>query len=365
MNSQIYKASQPVYDIAKSWDYNYQKGPFFKGPYPPIPKKAEWEFLGHKLISPLGIAAGPLPNAKWLITYAKLGYGSLIQKTVRSSAHKSHPSPNIVYVESNRKKIAKSDTLVGFKKYNGSLEKLSITNSLGNPCKSPKEWMQEAKKTKQVIKKGQLFGISVYGTQKEKTTLEELAKDYAKVAKMAKEAGAQFIEANLACPNVKGSENPFLYRDPESVMGISRAIKFTIGNLPLVLKIGYFESFKNLLDVLKAAKGHFEAISAINTIPKKVLDKNGKQILPGRDTSGICGFVIKDYGIKMVEDLIKAKKLAKYNFEVIGVGGVMRPQDVSNYLNAGANHVHSATAVMWNPYLAYETNQYLKNHHGS
>ncbi len=151
-----------------------------------------------------------------------------------------------------------------------------------------------------------------------------------------------------------------MYKDPESVAQVSREIKKVIGNTPLVLKVGYFEKQKDLMNVLKAAKGYFEAIAAINTIPKKVVDKSGRQILPQRDISGICGWVIKDYGIKTVEDLVIVRKQLRQKFEIIGVGGVMSPKDVVDYLNAGANHVQSATAVMWNPYLAYQTDQFFK-----
>src|SRR3989344_8555507 len=94
-----YKVTKPTYHLNKSWEYNYKQGPNFKGPYPPFPKEAKWTFLGHKLVSPLGIAAGPLPSAKWMIPYLKLGYGSITQKTVRSKAHKSHPYPNITFVK--------------------------------------------------------------------------------------------------------------------------------------------------------------------------------------------------------------------------------------------------------------------------
>lgn len=355
-----YKATKPTYDITKSWEHNYSKGPFFKGPYPPLPKDTKWEFLGYKLISPLGIAAGPLPNAKWLSTYAKLGYGSLIQKTVRSVNHPSHKAPNIVYVDIKKGlDLNINKPITGFKTYKGETKKLSITNSFGNPSKDPKVWTKETKKARKMLSKNQILGVSVYGTEHEKTTLGELAKDYAKTARLAKAAGAMFIEANLACPNVKGSENPFLYKDKNSVVAVSAEIKKSIGNIPLILKIGYFDSKENLLDVLSSAKKYFDSISAINTIPKKVVDKNSRQILPNRDISGICGYGIKEYGIKMVKTLKEAKKKIKKNFEIIGVGGVMEPQDVQEYLKAGANHVQSATAVMWNPYLAHELDQYL------
>lgn len=351
-----YKATKSAYYVDKSWEYNYDKGPNFKGPYPPLPKEKKWQLLGYKLISPLGVAAGPLPNAKWMVPYLKLGYGSIVQKTVRSSAHKSHPAPNITFVKKGEKLKLDSKPLIVETKINDTIENLSITNSFGNPCKDPKVWAKEAAKTRKATKSGQLFGVSVYGTSEEGMTLEELAEDYAKTAALAKKAGAMFIEANLACPNVSGAENPFLYKDAKAVSQICKKIKAKIGKTPLVLKIGYFESYKELLTVLRESKGHFEAVSAINTIQKKVVDKKGKPALPGREVSGICGKMIKVYGIKMVKNLKKAQRELNLNFEIIGVGGVMTPKDVHDYLNAGANHVHSATAVMFNPYLAYDLN---------
>jgi len=345
----------PSYDITRSWDYNYDHGPNFKGPYPPPPKEAKWKFLGHKVISPLGVAAGPLPNAKWLITYAKLGYGSLVQKTVRTSAHKSHPFPNIVQVDVDGKlDLDVNKPLIGQPHINQPTSKLSITNSFGNPCRDSKIWMAETRKTRRAIKNGQLFGVSVYGTQTESMTVTQLANDYAKCAKLAKSSGAMFIEANLACPNVKGSENPDLYKSPHAVARIAQATKSAIGNMPLVLKIGYFDNLEDLTLVLKKALGYFEAVSAINTIPKRVVDQKGKEILPGRRLSGVCGYAIKPYGIKMVKKLTIVRRKLKAHFEIIGVGGVMSPQDVLDYLSAGANHVHCATAAMWNPLLAYD-----------
>lgn len=352
-----YKVTKPAYYVDKSWEYNYAHGPNFNGPYPPFPKEKNWTFLGHKVISPLGVAAGPLPNSKWLAVYAKLGYGSITQKTVRSTAHKSYPAPNITFVKKGEKLNISAKPLVVETEINEKIKNLSITNSFGNPCKDPKEWMAEGKKARKAAKSGQLFGISVYGTSHEDTTLDQLADDYAKTAQMAKQAGAMFVEANLACPNVSGSENPFLYKDPKAVAKIAKAIKFKIAKTPLVLKIGYFENYKELLSVLKKAKGNFQAVSAINTIQKKVVDAKGKPALPGRDVSGVCGRLIKDYGIDMVKKLKKAQKDLNLKFEIIGVGGVMTAKDVDDYLKAGANHVHSATAVMFNPYLVYEYNQ--------
>lgn len=356
-----YRVSKPAYHLDKSWEYNFKQGPNFKGPFPPFPTKAKWKFLGHPVISPLGVAAGPLPSAKWMIPYLKLGYGSITQKTVRSAAHKSHPYPNITFVKKGQKVTLDQSPIIVENKVNGKVEDLTITNSFGNPSLAPTVWQKEAKKALKDKKSTQVFGISVYGTSSATTSIEQLAADYARCARMAKAAGAQYVEANLACPNVSGSENPYLYKDANSVAIIAKAMKKNLRTTPLVLKIGYFENYKNLLEVLQKSKGLFEGISAINTIQKIVVDSKGKPALPGRDVSGVCGAQIKKYALKTVKDLKKAQKDLKMKFEIIGVGGVMTPKDVNDFLKAGADHVHSATAVMFNPYLNYEFLQSVQN----
>ena len=145
-----FKATKPLYNVSKSWEDNYKSGPNFKGPYPSFPKEAKWKFLGHSVVSPIGVAAGPLPNSKWMIPFLKLGYGSVTQKTVRSSAHKSHPAPNITFVENGQSLVPLSKPLVVGNKINNPIEKLSITNSFGNPSLPVKVWQQEARKEQKV-----------------------------------------------------------------------------------------------------------------------------------------------------------------------------------------------------------------------
>ncbi len=357
-----YKRTKPAYDINKSWDYNYDHGPRFNGSkHLHETVKARWEFFGKKLISPLGIAAGPLPNALWIKAYAELGYGSLTQKTVRSISHHAHPAPNILLVDIKGKlSLNSAEPLVAHPEINKPDHEITITNSFGNPSRAPDVWRKETQKALKTLQAGQILGVNVYGSKFEDMSLDDLADDYGKTAKMAKDAGAEFIEANLACPNVEGFEDPFLYKNKVAVAAVVRAIKTKIGNTPLLLKMGYFDDFDGLIEVLEFAKGYFEGISAINTISRKIVDKKGQMALPRREVSGVCGYAIKPFGIDMAKKLVAARKQLKLTYEIIGVGGVMLPKDVLDYLRVGVNHVHSATAVMWNPYLAQELNLYLK-----
>ncbi|HSG04992.1 MAG TPA: hypothetical protein VLB09_01205, partial [Nitrospiria bacterium] len=70
LKSALKRELHPAYDIKKSYDWNYKNGPLFRGPYPPERSgKPKFKFLGFELHSPLGIAAGPLLNSRWIKTY--------------------------------------------------------------------------------------------------------------------------------------------------------------------------------------------------------------------------------------------------------------------------------------------------------
>src|SRR5207244_964147 len=61
--------------------------------------------LDYRLNGNLGIAAGPLLNARWVEAYARLGYDILTYATVRSAFRPAWSLPNIRHVE-NQELIA-------------------------------------------------------------------------------------------------------------------------------------------------------------------------------------------------------------------------------------------------------------------
>jgi len=126
--------------------------------------------------------------------------------------------------------------------------------------------------------------------------------------------------------------------------------KFIADLLPKVLK-----------KLAEIAGKYGQAISAINTISAEVVGKNGSQALPGRNRlrSGICGASIKWAGLEMAGKLKKARSETGTDFKIIGVGGVVNPEDFKEYIDAGADFVMSATGAMWNPYLAREIKETL------
>ena len=134
------------------------------------------------------------------------------------------------------------------------------------------------------------------------------------------------MEMNTSCPNE--GHNRLLCHDPHLVGEITEAVKNEIGDRPLIVKLAYIPNDADLEIMVKETAGHgaVQGFSTINTISAKLVDANGNQALPG----------------------------AGRDFAIVGVGGVIRPEDYKAYREAGANAVMSATGAMWNARLAQD-----------
>lgn len=349
----------PFYDPNLSYDENYQKGPFGSfadGKVFAQIGEPEYDFLGQKVYLPFGIPAGPLINAKFCKGAFEKGFDICIYKTVRSSFFPCHPFPNIlaVKVEGDLTLEKAQNAQIADNNYSPPL---SITNSFGVPSKQVMEWQEDVKKAISYARAGQVLVLSFMGTTHQNQTLDQFIADWALSARKSAETGAKILEANLSCPNI-GNEGLVCY-NLEVTEKVCQAIRREIGKIPLILKVGYYKNDEDLKKLAMVAGKYAQAISSINTIQAEILDKEGKQALPGktRNRSGICGAAIKWAGLDMVKRLVKVRELADSGIKIIGVGGVTQAEDYFEYMAAGADCVMSATGAMWNPYLAKEIKQ--------
>lgn len=354
----------PFFDPQKTYDENYNKGPF--GVFADkrdlrVNESPKYNFLGFKINTPFGIPSGPLLNAKFCKAAFEKGFDVVHYKTKRSVNFPSNAHPNVLFVEvSGDLTLQRAKRpLIGSPTTEKDATKYSITNSFGNPSPDAQVWMEDMKKAVEAAGPGQLLIASVVGTIQQGFSDEDYHEDFAKAAEQAKMAGAKVIELNLSCPNV-ANEGIVCY-SPEAVLSICRKAKQRVGETPLLIKIGYFaKDQQELLEkIVKSVLPYISGISAINTIPAKVVDEMGKQALPGegRLTAGICGAGIKWAGLDMVKRLKKLREDLNAQFSIIGVGGVMSVEDYLEYRVAGADVVQSATGAMWNPNLAKEIKQ--------
>jgi len=220
------------------------------------------------------------------------------------------------------------------------------------PSRDPKIWQQDAVRAKSFLKPGQVFMISVVGTPRNG---EDLSEDYAKGAILAKEAGADIVEINLSCPNVTTGEGS-IFSDPIASSTISKKVRKSLRGTPLVIKMGYVRDYLILEKVILANADFAEGISSINTLSFKVVKQDGSQALPGpgRLQSGVCGDAIRTCGLKQSERIAGIRQRHKLNFSLIGVGGIMKVEDIIAYEKAGTDASMSATGAMWDPYLAFK-----------
>jgi dihydroorotate dehydrogenase (NAD+) catalytic subunit len=346
----------PFYDPNRSYDENFTQGPFgafadrktFKKTGKPT-----YSLLNQKLWQPFGIAAGPLPNSKFVAQAFKKGFDICVYKTVRSGSHPTNAFPNIlpVHVEGDLT-IEKSQQ----EQFAGGpyAEPLTISNSFGVPSKDPSFWQTDMKKAIASSGKGQLLIASFQGTKRPGNSVEEYIADHVTTARLVKEVQPKVMEINLSCPNE--GKNELLCFDLERVEEICRQVKKEIGDTPLLLKLAYFPDDVQLKEIIDRTKNYVQGYSVINTIPAPLVDVEGNQALPGegRLWSGVCGAAIKWAGLEMVQRMKSLRTAEGDDFVIIGVGGVLNADDYQQYIRAGADAVLCATGAMWNPYLAQE-----------
>ena len=346
----------PFYDPEKSYEDNYEYGPFGLFSDGKIYKQKgepKYDFLGQKVYLPFGIASGPLINGNFVKAALDKGFDVVEYKDTRSKEYKCHPYPNVIPVK------IKGDLTIkkaqkGLIQDNDYREPIAVTNSFGIPSKSPDTWQPDLKDAALYAKKGQVVIGGIQGTLPESGGFEAYLKDFNLTAKLVKETKVKIIELNLSCPN-EGAAHLLCF-DVKRSQQVVETVKNEIGNIPLIIKIAYFEKDQHLKELVSKVGKSVQAISAINTIPAKVTKENGEQALPGegRLISGVCGKPIMWAGLHSTKRLKEIREELNLSFKIIGVGGVTQPKDYLEYKKAGADCIMSATGAMWNPNLAKE-----------
>jgi dihydroorotate dehydrogenase len=365
---------KPFYDPEKSYEENLKEGPF--GAFADgevleenLPAQAggepRFDFFGHKVFSPFGIPAGPLPNGKFVEAAFSKGFDICVYKTVRTRAKKSNEWPNVlpVNIDGDLTIEKAKKGLVAKKEFS---EPLAITNSFVNPSYDPKIWQADIVETLKSVNqlKGKVMCGMIEGTRWEtNSTEQDFLNDWVLAARLMNETKIHAIEANFSCPNEGDKVKKLLCFDVLQSRRIAEAIKKEIGKTPLVVKLSYFENEDELRTFVQELGNVVDGFSAINTIASNIYDEKGNQALPGgewRLKSGVCGAPVKWAGLEMVKKLKKIREELAYSYTIIGVGGVMNADDFFEYRKAGADIVMSATGAMWNPYLAKEIKERLR-----
>ncbi len=149
------------------------------------------------------------------------------------------------------------------------------------------------------------------------------------------------IEVNISCPNVKAGGVAF-GTDPEAACKVVKAVRDNTGK-PLMVKLT-----PNVTDITLIARSVEDAgadsISLINTITGMAIDIETRRPKLANITGGLSGPAIKPIALRMVWQVAQQVKIP-----VVGVGGIMTPEDALEFLIAGAVAVQIGTANFINP----------------
>jgi len=343
-----------TYQIDRSFDWNYEHGPVFDGPMPNVPETPTKKFFGLEVNSRLGIPAGLLLNANWIDFYARAGFDILTYKTVHSALRPCYDLPNWVFVD--------RDDQVDPQRLNEAQHRLTATPpdytkitssvSFGMPSKAPTDWMPDVERARKALGAGQVLIVSVVASPAPGSPVSEMIADFGALAAMAREAGAQIVEANLSCPNVCTAEGD-IFLDAELSGAIATAMRKGAGDLPVLLKLGHFSNSETILQVLRAINGQASGVVMVNGISRRVIEADGSSVFgEGREISGILGRGIHQFSLDNVKTAVDAIATEKLDLGVVAVGGVSTVEDAAHYFDAGAKAVMLGSAPMFDPTLA-------------
>ena len=342
--------AQPAYDPRQTYDWNYDHAP----EAPPGKETAvsgQWDFCGLPVGSPLGVAAGPLLNGKWILYYAALGFDVLTYKTVRSRARACYPMPNLQPVAAGRvsgeeEPVAASAEMRG-----------SWAVSCGMPSKAPEEWRADIRATRAVLPKHKILSVSVVATPEADWTLAEVAADFARCARWAVESGADCVEANFSCPNV-ASADAQLYQQPEAASLVAASLREVIRSKPLLIKIGHVTDERLAAELSQAVAPYADSLVMVNCVAARVADASQRLMFEGQKR-GIAGEAIRDAALDQVKLFAKVIQRRSLGLRLVGVGGIATAANVRTYLAAGSHSVQIATAAMLDPGMGLQIRRNL------
>lgn len=343
-------SNQLRYDRSKSYQWNYDHSPEPADIADTSRSELKFQFCGLPVASPLGVAAGPLLNGRWLLHYARAGFDVLTYKTVRSRTRECYPLPNLVPVPNAE--VTPGGSVRSSKTMDGSW-----AISFGMPSAKPQTWSADIERTRASLPHGCVLSVSVVATPEDDWSLDQIADDYAACAKLATESGADCIEANFSCPNV-ASRDGQLYQNPTAARTVAQRLRAAIGNTPLVLKIGCVESPELAGQLVQAVSDTVTALAMTNCIGATV--HSGDEPLFAGQVRGIGGDAIRQRSIAQVAMFSKCiADNSQSKLQIVGVGGVSSAPHAQEYLAAGAHAVHLATAAMLDTTLAQQIKRKL------
>lgn len=284
--------------------------------------RLEMEAFGLKFKNPIGLAAGYDKNGVAVKGLSALGFGHIEVGTVTRSKQAGNPKPRVFRVPEAR----------------------GLINSLG----FPNDGVDALK-----IKRGDAkVGINI-GKSKE-TAIDRAAEDYCELLKRVY-AQADYVSVNVSSPNTMNLRQ---LQAREAIANLLEEIAKVRNGLPkqvpLLVKIAPDLNEPEIDAVLDAInQSGFDGIIATNT----TIGREGLSEPYLNLTGGLSGAPLRDRSTSIIRYIANR---TGGKLPIIGVGGIMKPRDAIEKLEAGATLIQIYTGLIYSgPGLVKHINRLL------
>lgn len=173
-------------------------------------------------------------------------------------------------------------------------------------------------------------------------------KEWKYLAKESTKAGADVLELNFSCPNMKykgtGSD---VGQDADAVKKFTKVVRKST-RIPIITKMT-----PNITDMripaIASKKGGADGIAAINTI-KSITNVDVNTLVPepqvnGKSSlGGYSGKAVKPISLRFIAEMANCDELNDMCFS--GIGGIYTWKDALEYMLLGCTNVQVTTAIM-------------------
>jgi len=153
--------------------------------------------------------------------------------------------------------------------------------------------------------------------------------------------GIAMYELNASCPNTKHGGMVF-GTDPDSLGDLVHSCK-AVSKRPLMVKLSpNVTNIGGMARVAQAAGA--DAVSLVNTFLSLAIDVKTRKPKIANVTGGLSGPAIKPIAVRMVWEVARSVSIP-----IVGMGGIVKPEDAVEFLLAGATAVEIGTASYADP----------------
>jgi dihydroorotate dehydrogenase (NAD+) catalytic subunit len=161
------------------------------------------------------------------------------------------------------------------------------------------------------------------------------------IERLNKAEGIAAYELNVSCPNVHAGGMAF-GSDPGSLEYLVTRAR-AAAMKPLIVKLS--PNVTSIANIAKIAQNSgADALSLTNTFLAMSIDAETRQPRLSNVTGGLSGPAIKPIALRMVYEAAKAVSIP-----ILGMGGIVTPEDAVEFLLAGATAVQVGTASYADP----------------